>query len=555
MVGVSDENRRLIRRFGFNSPDKAQRERLRQRHMQRVTSELNRRALKHAWALAHRNTHAEDKIRAERAARKGQKADPKRALQKQQMRQKQQASSLKVLEKHKIASKVNYNRKMQRATPQEKAMLKTAWKARIKVQRQHKQKTSMMRKSARGGKLRSHNVNPAMEAEAATRKRVAMAASNLVGAVQDLMALSGTSLSIAVHNIATRYAQKYGKVIAQAVATKAGTLAGLPPYLTAVVTAFMPEQASHGAGKFAAFIASPALRGGSVVITLTPAWLYAWMLSLVVDRTGLRNTSSKDAKRRWDRVSSETKGIIAGILGRKKTDLKPLVNAFIMSLDAGEVNRLGHAMIKYVLDNYVDKPYKSSSEGEGTMCKLCREVGPLCSRRANGSRKMNVDKDLNTKLKQILIRVLNALNMLLKLENKNVTQVLRTAVDSNLPGFLQAGLVQRGAAFVIGSQVTQWILGPFHDKISKILQRYGLGITQDDLKALVNRHLGTIGQFVKHKVIPKDVSIERVLIDIVVHSKPLHLVHGLRGAALGSKVNAASSRAFCALCGSMSCAA
>jgi len=413
---MNEENRKLLRKYGFNDENQDARDRLYAIHMKRAAKgELDRRNVERAWRL-------------------GQKAALRRGV------------------------------------------------------------ASAIRNNARKG-VQGYNVHVSMELE--QRQLIAKAITSLVGVLQDLMEMSGSSLSQAIHTAVVRY----GK-----------------------------ERLNKGLRWIPKATVSPTAVSSVLHATqyLTPNVLWSYASSLLVSFLG--TTVNTNAGVYWARATKEAREAANGILAGKDVDVRPFANAFIMSLDAGDLSRVASRLVDSILEDYL----YASSTGESSICKICVNNTPCASPKKR--RKISI----------LVKRALVATNQLLSIQGLSITKVLRQAVDRHRSevGWLKWRAVEWASA-TIGSPIVQFFVQFFYPQITRTLKRYGLGIGRDDLVHVIAKHGKTIGAFIYEK---PDTTIDQVIVDIVVHSKPVHLVQGGVAAALGKPASTASAHAFCALC-------
>lgn len=333
-----------------------------------------------------------------------------------------------------------------------------------------------------------------MAEEGQDRRKIAHAVANLIGALQDLMKLSGTSLSKTIHAAAAR----------------------------------------HG------IAATASLHAGGALVKLTPQALWDFMGKVLV-RKVLQTNINANSTRHWQQSVKGMKEVVNAILNGKDVDMRPVAHAFIMSLDAGDVTKVAKRVVHALLDTYVFKAYKPS--GGSIVCTLCKSAPKCYEKTPNVKRTLNSNTNSSAALAKILKKVIDNLQLLLVLEHLTVTKALRQALDSNL-WFLGWG-VGYVASFAVDSRFVHTMARRFYPKVSDILHQYGLGIQPEDLEKLIAKHAHTIAKFLRKE---RGATIGPVLIDLVVASKPLHLIHGIRGAVVGTRTNAASGHAFCAMC-------
>jgi len=518
---LSPEHRQLLRRFGFNAPNQASRDRRHAILLKKFAGdELKRRNIERAWRLAHVAPAKYGKAKAPKPKLDAKAAD-------------------KILGAKPI-TKQEYNARMQRAkTDKNKAALRTAWKTRGKLERKRVQArrdaVAAMRKSARGGvKARSLHANMAMEER--DRKNIANAITMLVGALQDFMAISHVSLAQTLHKAAHAFGSVAGEKVGGMIGEKVGTHYGLVGGLVG------GKVGGTVGGKVGGKVTTTAMKVTSVGVALSPKILWGYLAKKVVTE-GLGTNINMDAGRRWDRVAERAKKTVSGILRGQDVDVRPLVSAFVMSLDAGDISKIAKSMVHAILDKFVYNAYASS--GPSFICTICkwRSMEACTSKSKDNKKPENVSKRLGN----IVTRALAATNRLLSLDGTSVTKVLRAVTDTYIvsSGFLKWRATEWTLATAVGNPFIQYMAKGLHPKIEKILRAYGLGITKNDIAEILWNHRKAVGAFLYRT---PGVAIEPTLIDAIVKAKPMSLVHGAKSVALGNSTNGASIRAFCTFC-------
>lgn len=407
------------------------------------------------------------------------------------------------------ASKQNYDRRLAAAKAKgdaaKTAQLRAAYKARLHNTRAEtvaamaarRAKLQRIRRNTRGGAAgpRSFPVNVNFET---TRKRLALALGDLVGVLQDLMAVSGASLCKAINAILKMQAGPLGATVARV--------------------------------------------GIHTAVKLTPDILMKWIAYGVLRGYGIPTDSAALGV-----AMQRAKAAVMAIMAGKEADLRPLVREVVMSIQAERAQELATKVVQEVLDTYVYKPYSSStSKGDGTMCTLCRMAD--CGEHVMAIKYTAAYTAKYTKrLGQLLARAIRAINDLLSLgrQKLTLTQVLRQALDTyaGKATFLKFDVIplaKRATSFVMSPLLNSFALAGKRF-VDPYINRYGLEISTLALAQILWYDMATIRAFIR-----KDFSrpLDAVLVNIVVKAQPLGL---LRGAA-GALVTKGGSSQFCAMC-------
>ncbi len=398
-------------------------------------------------------------------------------------------------------NKADYNRRLAaakaRGNAAKAAALREAYRARrrnaLAAAAARKAKLARIRRNT-GGKLKSFAVN--VDPTERARGLVASSMAILVGVVQDLMAIGGTSLSRTVHTLVNQHT-------------------------------------------------SPSARAGVKVATvMTPARLLGWLATQVLRRYGVQADDKALAS-----VFRLAKPVVLGILANKNVDMRPLARAVVLSIEAEQVRKMTASVIKDLLDNYVYMQYTSTSEG-GMICQLCSKA--TCNRVLQTDKATNaaaaaanarVNRQYTAKLAKLLSGAMRAFNQLLSVEGRKLTltMALRQAMDTYASRALVL-FVQAGSSKFTNPALAALARFDFMHKLAlRMLKKWGLTITKEDLQSIVSKDLAAINAFIN-----KDFSrpLDPVLVKIVVKARPIGLVRGVSGAALKGR----GTSQFCELC-------
>lgn len=343
----------------------------------------------------------------------------------------------------------------------------------------------------------------------AERKRmvVNIALTRLVGVVQDLLAMSGYSLSRLLYQQGSAYVTStVGSKVGSIVGAKVGTAvslatgAAIRPFTVALIGIMLKPLVSTGLNR-----RLPSYMGGAVNAAFV------------------------------DRVLSRSQRTVQAILRDQNVDVRPLVSAIIMAMNARDVRRLGQDTLRGLLDTYVYS--KVASSGPGVMCKLCGSV--TCS--GQGTVQASKMGASGPKMAALVAKALRSINELLPLEDRSltVTKAVRFALSHYLPSKATV------AARMVPSQlvsVAGLIATAMYPAIRQRIRALGLDIEYADFAAIATKDLQTLRAFVAGD--PK-ANIEPFLVRVVAGSKPLGLVAGAVGALTA---RGATTSEFCQLC-------
>lgn len=425
------------------------------------------------------------------------------------------------------SSKTEYNKKLlnarRRGNKAKEAALKQAYKARLrnrraeavafmaaakaqrmKAAREQRLKTKGgVTRNARTG-LQSYPINT-YNVDKRMQVKLASALTILTGVLQDLVKLSGQSLSKLVYASLVLVASKIPgvKLVPGAAATAAASL---------------------GRGG--------ALASHEAILKFSSYTVY------VLYPFGIKMNAGAVA-----RALQGSKRTVVGLTSNQDVDLRPLVSSLVMALDKHHARILSQAVLDHVLNTYVYTKYvPTASGGGGFMCDLC-------SRATCGGKKSSSahNAQASAKLAALLGRAMKAVNILLSIDARGLTltKALRQAMDTQLDSKKVLALVIQAGAHTAGSTAGKTILAAlgvaFGKWINNLLKAYGLGIGSLELGMILFRELPTVRAFVN-----KDFSrsIEPVLIKIIAAARPVNLVRGIAGAF----TSGTTTSEFCALC-------
>lgn len=410
--------------------------------------------------------------------------------------------------------------------PHQKAEIEAAWKlAHSKEYKNHRVQQELHRRRMNRVRANISNTKEVQgqkinfEGESRYHNKIASAMTQIAGAIQDIMASSGSSLAITMHRLAKGHLEMYytGDLTGHAMA------AGRVALRATVVAPLVPQQ----------------------LFDLLKNWLLR-NYNIEITDDALRRACS----------SEKVKGVVDAILAGRDTDVRPLISAVVYALDPAYVKHMGQTILQTFLDTYVKHGYKPG-EGESTICKLCTYAAACKPRPHKPGPYKNPSPYASRLFSDALKRVFLGLNRILELEGTNVTQALRQAIDANIAEYLYfAGLVQASVGpmsqviSVATSSIDRLSKAPLsryiYKPVSNMLQKYGLGITASDLDTLTNRHLARVAAFISRD---PHVDIEPFIVDLVVQAKPLHLLSNVHGAAVAQE----SGDALCKLCSAWTC--
>lgn len=341
--------------------------------------------------------------------------------------------------------------------------------------------------------LRSHaltNLNHANALE--KRKIVWLAVVRIVSALQDLLEMSGYSLSQMIYNEVVLATGKYSGLAIGAVKLAVGILA------TNVTKVIARE-------------------------------LYKWAPGTKpLENVAFISTALARSKKR-----------IMAIAQNQKVDIRPIVSDFMLNMSPRDARMIGKGLVKDLLDTYVYSPYVSSSSGGGTMCKLCSKASCSSAQKAT-------PHDA-ARLARIVEKVLQAINALLSIDDRRLTftGALRKAADSNIPSAMMKKVVVFGAkltpstAVVLAGLIAQGL----HPFLNSKLRNLGLEIDGTTFLALAVKDLPSLVRFVAND--PK-ANLEPFLVRLVAGAKPIGILGGLAGSRYG-----VATTEFCSMCKSL----
>lgn len=400
------------------------------------------------------------------------------------------------------AMKKEYNAALARAkTPANRQKLMELYKARRRDLARRASAESAKAREAAARAAAQLNMRPLGPIGGAPRKRTARALADLVGVLEDVLRMSGYSLSELLRTAGADYVR--------------GLIPGSRLLPEAVMRAL-----GRGAVASSGVVAGAALRlagTGPVYRILGKVAPLGW----VDDRTLLAN--------------------IGTTLARRDASLAPLVYEVVMKLKEAEVEQLVQRIVNGVLDTYVYTRYKSSGGG-GMLCGLCGRAA--CSSTAKSGK---ANADAGPRLASNLQRAFRAVNTLLDMDPRRltVTIALYKAMESNLSP------VARNLLHVAGKlhlpTFAAMVAIPLYPVIIERVQKFGLSMDRGAFSTILWKHFPSIVRpFITGDM---RVSIEPLLIDLVKNSKPLGLVAGLASGVAG---NGRATSQFCAMC-SQSC--
>lgn len=375
----------------------------------------------------------------------------------------------------KVTSRANYNRKVAKTTdPKKRMQLKAA--------------LELHRRAKRQNRLRAHHIN--LTGEDKTRQHIATQMMRLAGVLQDLMRLSGTSLSMAVHDFIARYTGQRG--------------------------------------------AKVGMRAAATAVVLTPKHLLGWIVSYMATNYGIITEITGDT---WHKVERTAKKTIVGVLTNKNVDIRPLVGGIIMNLDAYDVKKIAEKEVDKILKNYV---YNSSSKEGSFLCSLCKQTRKSCTSCSAGN--SCPKPTTGAEVASVIRRALLALNELLKYRKQTVTKVARAVAETqglSRDSYL-IGTLGYTAAKIADSTVANRILNYF--KANQFLAKFGLAFKVQDALRVFSKHASAVSAFIR-----KDYSrsIEPLLLDLITVAQPQDLMRGMTNVTIRGKTN---STVFCKMC-------
>ena len=344
--------------------------------------------------------------------------------------------------------------------------------------------------------------------------RVANAVTMLVGAVQDLMKLSGQSMAQALH---------------KTIVIRGGNKINVPLMLGV-----------RGLPRVGRVIAKGGTWAASAAITIAgiPVFFVSKLLDIfLIKPYGLQ---ALDEVKLATIIRRTTKTLAALVKG-KDTDLRPLVSSVVMILDPVDALNLARDVLTNVLKTYVYSPYESAAaSGPGAMCELCKAAesckgGPKKAMAGGMARN-------GRKLRGIVDKVLRAVNILLAVDGRKVTvsAIIYAAMRSNLPTFMQSGPVRAagGAAAGLAAPPLAAALAPW---ASRYASKMGVGIDAAALSGAMIKHWAKLAGWLS----TGRGNIEPFILDVVEAVRPMGLV---RGAASVLVANQGATSEFCAFC-------
>lgn len=336
--------------------------------------------------------------------------------------------------------------------------------------------------------LRSHPLTNLNNANAVQKRMIVnVAVVRIVSALQDLLDMSGYSLSQMIYNEVVLATGRF-------------------------------STAALGAAKLALVVLS------QNVTKVMIRELYKWMPTKPLENVTFVSKALARSKAR-----------IMDIAQNKKVDIRPVVSSIIMNMSPRDARMLGKGIVKDLLDTYVYSAYVSSSGG-GAMCKLCSK--------ASCSSPQTAGRHNSARLSAIVQKVLLAINSLLSLDDRNLTftRALRKAADSNIQSALVKKVVTFGARFTPSTAVilAGLIAQSLHPFLNSKLRNLGLEIDGQTFLALAVKDLPSLVRFVAND--PK-ANIEPFLVRLVAGAKPIGILSGL----VGSRYGAATTE-FCSMC-------
>lgn len=357
-------------------------------------------------------------------------------------------------------------------------------------QRAQRMKRNAYRAAHSSTKLVAHPLANLNNANARQKRAIVnVAVIRLVSAIQDLLEMSGYSLSQMIH---------------KEVVTATGKYSGV----------------TLGAARVAVSVLS------NKVIRVIAAAIYRWVPNKPMENITFISKALERSKKSIDAIA-------AG----KKVDLRPVVSSIIMNMTARDARTMGKNLVKYLLDTYVYSAYVSSGGG-GTMCKLCSKVScgsnaPVKATAHNAAR-----------LSLIVQKVFKAINSLLSIDDRRptVTQAIRQAADSNISSAAVKQVAVLWAKWTpsTGAVLMGVIVQMLHPWLNSKLRSLGLEIDKQTFWALAVKDLPSLVRFVAKD--PK-ADVEPFLVRLVAGAKPVGVLSGLVGARYGT-----GTSEFCTLC-------
>lgn len=358
------------------------------------------------------------------------------------------------------------------------------------------------RESAARGTLRSHRLpNLNASANARTRDIINMALVRLVGAVQDLLAASGYSVSQLIDGVL----KKQGRLV----------------------------RAAHGAAaavapRAAAWVGRGNVTGGSVTVALVQRLLALFGVKP-------EYISADNMATLLKRIAPTIVKILKGV----DVDLRPAVSAVVMALNPSALRALAQSTLQNLLNTYVYAQYKPSSSEGSAMCTMCAQAD--CRRAPT-----KVRSNAPARMAAVVEKVVWSINRLLEVEGRGhtLTSVLRRAIDSNLDPRV-ATAVEWGSRLT-GQRVVAvvgLIVSALYPVLSKRLNAMGLIVSQKDFSALVLKELQRVRGFLAKQ---PGANLEPFIVKLVAAASPIGIVQG----AIAAQLRNASPNQFCKFCAS-----
>lgn len=447
---LSDDHRKLLRKYGLNSPDAATRQRRYAIHKARV-AKGNPKNLDVAMRLA---SVRPDQYGKKKAGKKKGLPTPKTPLSK--------AEYDKQLLKTKDAVKRQALRDVRKASRRAEVDKKLAQRQRMKkIRKDMVVKTNTfydasnsVPKKLTGRQVVSRSVmsRNTLSPELASRKSLADGLTQIVTGMDELFRSVHSSLSELLHDfIKTNLGARAAKGIKV---------------------------------------------GGTLATALVPKDVYTFAIRKVLQTYGA--DLDENAFQNELQKADYKKVVVALAAGRKRVDLVPLVRGTVMALDPGSVQKLTKALADEILGTYVRQKYTPTA-GPSTICLLCKGRPPTCPRGgsppdpkafANGIRKM-----------------LFGLNKVLKAAGTNLTREAREAIKTYAVDLDTTSGWLTGRVAVAFSPGLAKIIGFLHCAVSKVANRWGFEVSLEkvrevvvarskDLRALVDGKGGDIENFI-----------------------------------------------------------
>lgn len=419
------------------------------------------------------------------------------------------------------AMKQEYNRAIARArSPANVQKLKAAYKARRRnLGRQAAQQSQAASLAARKAAARvaaDMGMKPLGRIRGAPTKQVARALSDLVAVLEDIMRMSGHSL--------TRIVRKLGADAA----------------VPALVNKVSPKRVAGAMKSAYSYVPAPVNRAArSGVVTGLGTLAYAAGFSLGLGRQVLEAMFGwvvpgfrfPMGVARVDMVLARAGKAL--MVEEPEPRLAPIVYDAIMVMGDAAVGSL----VRSVLDTYVTNPYKSSGSSGGVLCTICGKAA--CSSARPGKANASVGPRIALHLQ----KAFRAINALLNLDHRRltITTALYSAMRVNLSPVAQ--FVMAAAGKLRLETFASRIAILLYDPIMSRIRKFGLGMDRGAFTMILWKHFPAIVRpFITGDM---RVSIEPLLIDIVKNSQPLGL---LTGVAAGLSGSGGTTSQFCSMC-------